>query len=450
MDGGAGSESMSSGTWGDLPSGPQQRPFLKSLSVVNGDDSALVYTGAAGGTGPTQAGDVTAVISPTNVCKMGQSDNCYSTPNRVGIQLGYIGGDGGIRRNFATPTVALTHPVTASTVLDVVIGLNTIGTPLRWTGATGSLESWKATGLGTASGEIHIRLHPALTPELDWSAHPEASGCTATPIRDCEVAQAHGESLTAGLVLSLDNTLPTALTGAVFATQRAIMGYLQPGGTADAPALDLQVASSHLRADGAPQLGTLQAFLPAAGLEQIYAMTPEAASTRLAADRRGDPGTSDAPAFAVRSEDATWNAGLEVTVSGITFSAPTYRLAAKGALAPSILDPARSTGTGSSATPTPKAPAPAASPIATVLSASRKKGVVVALSGAPAGAAKASLVVKGKSLISGSVTVGASGAATLALKPSRSALRKLKSVKKAELRVTLPGTPVLVQTLKLK
>ena len=228
------------------------------------------------------------------------------------------------------------------------------------------------------------------------------------------------------------------------------MGYLQPGGTADAPALDLQVASSHLRADGAPQLGTLQAFLPAAGLEQIYAMTPEAASTRLAADRRGDPGTSDAPAFAVRSEDATWNAGLEVTVSGITFSAPTYRISARPTAAPivpSVINPVVTGGGQPAAQPAAGASAGAsapavAAPVASqfqVTSASRKKGLTVQITGATPGKAKAKLLVKTKTVLTGSVTVAANGTATLRLPVSKSAARKLRKVRSARLRVTLPG-----------
>jgi len=470
MDGGPGSESMSGGTWADLPSGTTVRPFLKRLTVVNGATSETVYTGGAGGTGPTQIGDVTAVVSPINLCRTGQTGMCYSTPNRITVSLGYVNANG-VGQDFADPSVPLRQPVTPDTVFDVVIGLNEIGAPLRWTGANGDLLDWKASGLGTAAGEAHIRLRPSETPAVDWGAHGNI-GCSGTPITNCDLDRADDEFLSAGMLLSVDETLTPALRGAVFATQHAIMGYLQPGGTAAEPMLDLQMASSHLKSDGSPQLGTLQAFIPSAGLDSLYGVGPDAATTLFSATRIGDPGTSDAPVFTALSEDDDSSAGLLVTVRNITFSAPTYRLAKRTASGPSTTGPSSpspsgpsgSTGAPSSGTPL-AGPAPVArpidaAPVSTVVApagrgrvtqASRKKGVALVLTGARAGGrATATVLLRGRSVATGSVTVGPSGAGMLRVRFGRAAQRKLRRVRTVEVRLKLPGQATRTLKVKLK
>ncbi len=317
-------------TWSDLPGGLTARPYVKSLAVVNGSQRVSVFSGGVDAAKGVNVGDVTAVVTPTNLCRAGQTPSpgqCYATPNRVGISFGYKT-DQGLGLDFSAPTVALNQTVTSSTVLDVVIGLNTLGTSLRWSWINGELVTWKASGLGTDAAEIHLRVRPTATPDIDWSARGPV-GCTATPIRDCEIDRADGSYLGSQMVLSLDDSLSPALTGAAFATQGAIAGFLVPGGSAAAPTLDLQIASSHTAADGSPQRGTLQAFLPAGALTSLYGMVPADAAAFFTATRRGDPGTNDAPSFSSRAEDADQSAGLMITVEGITFSAPTYRVKRK-------------------------------------------------------------------------------------------------------------------------
>lgn len=321
---------MTGGTWSDLPGGLAARPYVKSLTVVNGSQRVPVFSGGVDAAKNVRTGDVTAVVSPTNLCRAGHAPapgQCYSTPNRVGISFGYKS-DQGLGMDFANPTVPLNQVVGASTVLDVVIGLNTLGKTLRWSWVNGQLVNWKTTGLGTDGAEIHLRVQPSQTPNIDWSARGPV-GCTATPIRDCAIAQADGEYLGSQMVLSLDDTLDAALTGAAFATQGAIAGYLVPGGSSAAPTLDMQIASSHLTSSGAPQRGVLQAFLPAGALTTLYGVVPADAAAFFTATRRGDPGTQDAPVFAARSETDEDSAGLMITVGQITFSAPTYRVSRK-------------------------------------------------------------------------------------------------------------------------
>jgi hypothetical protein len=321
---------MSGATWSDLPGGQAARPYVKSLTVVNGSQRTVVFSGGVDAAKNVRTGDVTAVVSPTNLCRAGQTPSpgqCYATPNRVGVAFGYKTNQG-LGMDFSSPVVPLNQAVSASTVLDVVIGLNTLGKTLRWSWVNGQLVNWKTTGLGTDAAEIRLRVRPSQTPNIDWSTRGPV-GCTATPIRDCDIAQADGTYLGSQMVLSLDDTLAPALTGAAFATQGAIAGYLLPGGSSAAPALDLQIASSHLASDGSAQHGVLQAFLPAGALTTLYGVVPADAAAFFTATRRGDPGTQDAPTFAARSESDDDSAGLMITVGGITFSAPTYRVTRK-------------------------------------------------------------------------------------------------------------------------
>jgi len=330
MDNPPADSSMTGGSWADMDGGVAARPFIKSLTVVNGLESTPVFSGGVHAASDVAIGDVTGVVSPINLCKRGQpvtAGMCYATPNRVGITLGYRT-EQGLGTDFSRPLVALRQPVGPDTVFDVVIGLNTLGRTLRWTWINGVLVNWKTDGLGQDAAEIHLQLKPAVTPDIDWS-RVSGGGCTATPIFDCNIAQASGAYLGANAVLSLDDTLDRSLTGAAFATQGAISGFLVPSGTATDPALDLQMASSHLASDGSPQRGVLQAFLPAAALISTYGVLPADAASFFTATRHGDPGTQDPPQFEARASSASSDAGLLIMVRNVTFSAPTYRFARK-------------------------------------------------------------------------------------------------------------------------
>lgn len=330
MDSPPAGNSMSGGTWADMPSGATVRPYIKSLSVVNGTTVTPVFSGGPTAAQNVQIGDVTGTISPINLCRAGTAPSpgqCYSVPNRIGLVFGYKTQQG-IETDFARPEGTPRQVVTSDTVFDVVIGLNSLGSTLRWTWINGGLLDWKSAGLGSDAGEVRMRITPAVTPDIDWSRE-SSGGCTATPIFDCNIQQASGAYLGSNLVLSIDETLDAALTGAAFATQGAIAGFLIPSGSPDSPALDLQIASAHLAADGSLQRGTLQAFLPAGALTSLYGVLPTDAPTFFTAVRRGDPGTQDAPVFTHRSASDTSDEGLFVSVTGITFSAPTYRVSTR-------------------------------------------------------------------------------------------------------------------------
>lgn len=382
---------MTGGNWSNLAGGVASRPFVKSLKVVNGGAVVAQFSGDVNAAyGARADGDVAAAVSPINLCAIGQSpgQQCYAIPNRVGISFG-IKGQGGLNMDFSRPTTPPAVAVDQNTVFEVVVALNTLGQTLRWSWVNGELLSWKTVGLGTPDAEVRLRVKPAVTPLVDY-ATLGPNGCTATPINSCEIAQAAGSALEANLVLSLDDTLDPALTGTAFGTTSSLAGFLIPGGSAGAATLGLQMASAHLTADGALMQGSIRAFLPATALTALYGITPAEATSYFSATRTGDSGTQNAPVYEARSASDADDAGLVISITGITFSAPTYRLAAKA-----------------------KVPVRIASKrgklIASVRSLAACKGgrCTVTLSAQKSTFAKAKVIARGRSSRTGALTVSA-------------------------------------------
>jgi hypothetical protein len=316
----------SSGIWTDMQGGVAARPYVQSLSVVNDGVTTAVISDAGVTPPPAPEGGLTAVVAPVNLCKAGQpaqAGNCYATPNRVAVTVVRAQGDTNLW-DFTADSPGMSPRVDANTVIDMTIALNTLGRSLRWSWANGELLSWHTNRLGQDDATVHIRFHPAMAPMV--TTFPPGNGCTATPVRDCAIDLADAEVRTAALLLSLDTTLDPALTGAAFATQNAFAGFLLPGGTASAPTLDIQVASTHRRPDGSPQLGILQAVLPAAALLRLYGIPANDAAQAFTATRAGDPGTNAPPTYAVWNAAENGTDGLLVTIRDITFSVPSYRL----------------------------------------------------------------------------------------------------------------------------
>lgn len=315
--------------WGDMPGGVTARPYVQSLTVINGDVSTPVVTNGTTTPQSVPDGKITTSISPLNLCRAGepaQEGRCYTTPNRVGIAFGYSDRET-VQTDFSNPSVPLNPTVNADTVFDMTLALNTLGKSLRWTWISGDLIYWQTTNLGQDDATVRIKFKPASAPFV--TQFPEPNGCTATPINTCSIQTADAQTLTASMVLSLDETLNPALTGAAFATQNAIAGFLEPGGTAQAPTLGIQVASTHTKADGSPQLGVLKAFIPAAALLNLYGILPADATAAFTTTRTGDAGTNDPPSYTPWNAATDGSDGLLVTVQNITFSVPDYRVASK-------------------------------------------------------------------------------------------------------------------------
>lgn len=315
------SNEMQNGLWGDFSGGVDSRPYVEQLSVTNGDVETEVVTAGTPTDAPPSAGNLTAVVAPVNLCKTGVTLNCYETPNRVSITLGNQG-SGVVNTDLANVT---NQTVDANSVIDMTVRLNTLGQSLRWSHANGDLLFWQPSGLGTPDAAVRIKFHPAITPAVDWQNVGD-NGCTATPIFNCDIAQADDDYLGASLLLSLDTTLGADLTGAVFGTTSALFGYASLSGSASAPVMDYQLASTHRDSNGVVNSGSLKAFLPAAALVNLYGLLPEDAAATLAVARTGSAGTNNAPTFARWTVGANGADGVLANVSGITFSAPKYKL----------------------------------------------------------------------------------------------------------------------------
>lgn len=308
-------------TWADYSGGVAARPFVTELRATTADVTTRYVSGQTAPGQYAEPGQLTAIIAPINLCGPGQSGNCYATPNRIAVTFAIQGADN------AETDLATNAGFGPDTVIDITIDMNTFGGDLRWTWLNGDLSRWAPAALGSPGALVTASLKPTATPFV--GDDPSAHGCTATPITSCDVQQASADILSAGLVFSVDDTLPAALTGAAFATQGALFGYLEPQGNASAPVLDLQMASSHLRADGQPQLGTLEAVLPANSLINLYGVLPADSSTFFATTRTGSTGTNSPPTYEQWRAAQHGTDGLLVTVSDITFSAPDYQVKRK-------------------------------------------------------------------------------------------------------------------------
>ena len=322
--------STSNPGWGSMAGGAAARPYVLRLTQTTAGVETVLIDGGTVTPPVTTVGVVTPVVSPANLCSVGQAPaqgQCYATPNRVGVMIGQ-----------ATPTHAdqdLTGAATVDTVFDMTMRLNTLGQSLRWSWANLDLLYWNTSNLGTPNAEFRIKFKPVITPMImDFGVN---NGCTSTPIGGpgpCNPTKSDLEMLAASITLSLDDTVNTALTGAIFATQGAIFGYLDPVGTAAAPVLDLQMAAAHYRPDGSTlQTGVMKALLPSQALLNIYGVLPADAATFFTATRSGAAGTQRAPTYSTWSAAVEGSDGLLITISDITFSSPTYQVKRKGTAA---------------------------------------------------------------------------------------------------------------------
>ena len=312
--------------WGAMEGGVAGRPYVLRLTATNAGVETVLIEGGTTTPPPVTVGSPTVVISPTNLCQVGQTPaqgQCYATPNRVGLALG-------VPQTDAVNT-DLTGSATVDTIFDMTVRMNTLGQSLRWSWANLDLLYWSATGLGTADAQVRIRFRPVATQFV--TNFPPGNGCTATPIFACDPQQAALQVLSANISFSLDDTVNAALTGAIFATQGAIFGFVNPTGTASAPVLDLQMAAAHLRADGQVQTGQMKAVLPAQTLLNVYGVLPADAATFFSATRSGSAGTNGTPSYSVWSAGAEGTDGLLITVPDITFSSPTYKVKRKSVAA---------------------------------------------------------------------------------------------------------------------
>ncbi len=258
--------STQNATWANMTGGVAARPYVTALSVINGGVSTPVITaGTATAETNVPTGRIAVAISPFNLCRTGQTPApgvCYATPNRIGITVGYQTQPGQLGYDFSKATNLLT-PVTADTEFDITLSLNTLGKSVRWSWASGIATYWNTSNLGTDGASIRVRLKPTLTPLVMQGT--QQVGCSAVPVMACQYTQNTHETLSASLVLSLDNTLGEIFTGALFSSTRSYMGSLmvQPGET---PQMTYGVSAPQTWSDGTPNAASMSAVLSDAAL----------------------------------------------------------------------------------------------------------------------------------------------------------------------------------------
>jgi len=318
--------STQNATWANMTGGVAARPYVTALSVINGGVSTPVITaGTATAETNVPTGRIAVAISPFNLCRTGQTPAqgvCYATPNRIGISVGYQTEPGQLGYDFSKATNLLT-PVTADTEFDITLNLNTLGRSVRWSWASGVATYWNTSNLGTDGASIRVRLKPTLTPVVMQGT--QQVGCSQVPVQTCPYTQNTHETLSASLVLSLDNSLGEVFTGALFSSTRSYMGSLmvQPGET---PQMTYGVSAPQTWSDGTQNSASMSAVLSDAALLNFYGATPEMAATpefqtgalNLA---RTDGGTQGAITWTRWTLDGQGIDGWLITIPDIRFVA---------------------------------------------------------------------------------------------------------------------------------
>ena len=365
-----------SSNWYDLPGAISLRPFVKNLAIQNGDTvTAIVGNGTAETSMGSDVGNVGIVLTPFNLCDTdrtpAQTSGCYSTPNRIGVALVYRKGEGQVGYNFTRPNNGQTSgasdialkfndgsPLTIDedTVIHLEVSLNTIGKSLRWTWMNGIPSYWQTQDLGTdaASFTVHAKMAnmPRIDNYSDAEGGPDTHLCSTVPVSTCNVTRSNSEWLQFQMVLSLDTTMSESMTGALFATEGAVMGSVEVATdtTTGLPILKYGAASSHYLHTGDTaehvRYGKMHAVIPASALVQQLGVpsfnnsaavpasaTPTALFTTVREGSCGS-GCSDGDTnFTEWTNLVQGTDGILVDIVGITFSAPKFRVAPKsGAL----------------------------------------------------------------------------------------------------------------------
>jgi len=339
--------SQSQGNWSDLAGGVTGRPYIASLTVTtNGVPTQIVTNGTATTAAPTTVGAVTAVISPFNLCKTGSTNNCYATPNRVGITLAYVKQAGQLGHNFSAPTATLSPAVTAASVFDMTIGLNSVGKKLGWTWMNGTPTFWKTENLGQDNATARVKFSLSDAPGIDYQDQ-KAQQCTTIPVSVCDADKSTQDTLGMQMVLSLDTTLSAAFAGALFATNAAVIGSLDVA-SGETPSLTYGIAGPHRLSDGTVRKGKFYGFLSDAVLEsQFKIAATETDMTKVLSVARTAESKSTADAGTDTVTWTKWSAadngtdGRLVTISDISFSAPKFKVTKVGT---SSTGSAKSTG----------------------------------------------------------------------------------------------------------
>lgn len=334
------------GLWGDVTGGVAGRPFVTSLSVTvtPADGTAAVSkTYVTGGTVSTPAstttGDITATITPYNVCNRARGDQpnageCYNDPNRLGVLIGYVVGQNNVGFNFSNPVdergttisnqmLDLIKNPANTTEFDISLNMSTWGKYLRWTWMNGLPTYWNVDPV--AENNSTVRLKFVLQPG------PSDLCDTRIPVESCDPANrgpnfAPVSILRTNFVLSLDSTgVEQMFAGSLFASANADMGSLEAS-PVGSPTLALTygvIGSNEL--GGQANVAKFWAFVSDYSLVNYFGTTqetldsPEFATSETLRISRADGGTSESTSWTRWTADTNGTPGYFLTVTGVKF-----------------------------------------------------------------------------------------------------------------------------------
>ena len=334
------------GLWGDVTGGVAGRPFVTDLSVTvtPGDGSApTTRTFITGGTVTTPAsttpGDITFVVTPTNVCNKARGDvptpgKCYADPNRLGATIGYVQNQNTVGVNFSNPIDANGAPFSTplldliknpanTTTFDITINMNKWGSKLRWTWLNGEPKYWNVSPVATDNAVLRLKFNLGTGP---------SEMCTSgIPVGPCNPSErgasfAPQRILTTSFVLSLDETgVDSIFAGTLFASVNADIGSLEavPVGS---PTLGMTYGvSGSNELSGTTNIAKFFAFVADSSLINYFGVTQETLNSPDFVDSetlkvsRADGGTSESTSWKRWDAGANGTSGYFLSVSGVRF-----------------------------------------------------------------------------------------------------------------------------------
>ena len=314
------------GGWNQTTPGVAGRPYVQYLAVTNGGTTTVIIDNTAGVESPLalNGSDVYAVVSPTNSCQPGQAAAdgvCYAVPNRVTVSLVHETSANNWSYDFTTSSSS-TPSVTSDSVIDLIVGIRSTYSTLRWSWVNGVPNYWSTTTpVSPTAGDAHVKFTPKTMPVMT------SGGCSQIPVSTCDIAQASREVLQPNLLLSMDTTLDVGLAGVLFGTSSAFIGSLEttPIQAGSAPTLTYAAAAPHLNADGTLRTGNFYALLPSNILTLFGTSVAAFDPAILAIARTGDTGTFST-AWAPWTAAGNGSDGQFLTISNISFSAPKFQV----------------------------------------------------------------------------------------------------------------------------
>ncbi len=314
------------GGWDQTTPGVAGRPYVQYLAVTTGGTTTVIIDNTAGVASPLalNGSDVYAVVSPTNSCQPGQAAAagvCYAVPNRVTVSLVHETSANNWSYYFTTSSSS-TPSVTSDSVIDLIVGIRSTYSTLRWSWVNGVPNYWSTTTpVSPTAGDAHVKFTPKTMP---WMT---SGGCSGIPVSTCDIARADREELQPNLLLSMDTTLDVGLAGVLFGTSSAFIGSLEttPIQAGSAPTLTYAAAAPHLNADGTLRTGNFYALLPSNILTLFGTSVAAFDPAILAIARTGDTGTFST-AWAPWTAAGNGSDGQFLTISNISFSAPKFQV----------------------------------------------------------------------------------------------------------------------------